>query len=474
MDDTPNLALPYIMAAQAQKHVTHNEAIRALDALVQLTVLDRDLSAPPESPADGARYIVAGSPSGAWAGEAGSIAAWQDGAWRFYEPREGWLAWVADESALLYFDGADWAAATSFGNPLLLGINATADLTNRLAVASDASLFSHDGADHRMKINKAAAGDTASQLFQTGLSGRAEFGLTGDDDWHVKVSPDGTTWHEALIADRATGRVTFPNTPGRETLAANRTYYVRTDGSDSNDGLTNSSGGAFLTIQHAVNVARALDLAIYTVTIQVGAGTFAENVSIGPLVGGANTATPLIILGAGYASTTIGAGSGNAIVATGAVGVAIGNFSLAASQAVAVQAQNGARIAINQGETAFPAATARFLDATSLGFISVTSNIRFTGNAPRAMYASFKGTIQFGTITVFVPAAVTFSTAFLDADRHGLWVRSGTVTFDLTGGSVTGKRYQVASNAVIDTAAGGASFFPGTVAGTTATGGEYI
>ena len=58
MDDTPNLSLPYIMAAQSQKHVTHNEAIRALDAIVQLAVLDRDLTAPPGSPADGARYIV--------------------------------------------------------------------------------------------------------------------------------------------------------------------------------------------------------------------------------------------------------------------------------------------------------------------------------------------------------------------------------------------------------------------------------
>src|SRR5690606_5997668 len=51
MDATPNLDLPYIMGAQAQKHVTHNEAIRKLDALVQLAVLDRDLTAPPTSPA---------------------------------------------------------------------------------------------------------------------------------------------------------------------------------------------------------------------------------------------------------------------------------------------------------------------------------------------------------------------------------------------------------------------------------------
>ncbi len=71
VDDTPNLGLPYIMAAQSQKHVTHNEAIRALDAIVQLAVLDRDLAAPPGSPADGARYIVGGSPTGAWSGHAG-------------------------------------------------------------------------------------------------------------------------------------------------------------------------------------------------------------------------------------------------------------------------------------------------------------------------------------------------------------------------------------------------------------------
>ena len=93
-DLTPNLSLPYIMAARAQKHVTHNEAVRILDALVQLAVADRDLATPPAAPADGARYIVAASPSGAWA---------------ILAPKEGWLAWVADENLLLAYDGAAWA-----------------------------------------------------------------------------------------------------------------------------------------------------------------------------------------------------------------------------------------------------------------------------------------------------------------------------------------------------------------------------
>src|SRR5690606_24599509 len=86
MDTTDNLGLPYIAAAQAQKHVTHNEALRTLDALAQLTVLDKDLAAPPASPAAGQRYIVAAAASGAWAGQDGSVAAWQDGAWAFHMP----------------------------------------------------------------------------------------------------------------------------------------------------------------------------------------------------------------------------------------------------------------------------------------------------------------------------------------------------------------------------------------------------
>jgi uncharacterized protein DUF2793/endosialidase-like protein len=117
MDITPNLSLPYIAAAQAQKHVTHNEALRALDAIVQLTVLDKDLAAPPGSPAEGDRYIVAPSATGAWAGQERKVAAWQDGAWAFYAPHEGWLAWVGDEDALYSWSGTAWAlAAGSLSN----------------------------------------------------------------------------------------------------------------------------------------------------------------------------------------------------------------------------------------------------------------------------------------------------------------------------------------------------------------------
>lgn len=90
MDRTPNLDLPYVLPSQAQKHVTHNEAIRALDALTQLSALDRDLTSAPATPADGDRYVVAAGATGEWTGHDTEIAAWQDGAWQFYPPNSGW------------------------------------------------------------------------------------------------------------------------------------------------------------------------------------------------------------------------------------------------------------------------------------------------------------------------------------------------------------------------------------------------
>ena len=99
MTDTPNLVLPYIAASQSQKHVTHNEAIRLLDGMVQLSVLSRVITTPPGSSTDGARYIVASGATGTWAGWDLNVAFWVDGAWMRLIPRVGWIAYsVADST----------------------------------------------------------------------------------------------------------------------------------------------------------------------------------------------------------------------------------------------------------------------------------------------------------------------------------------------------------------------------------------
>jgi hypothetical protein len=212
MSTTARLLLPYIAPQQAQKQVTYNAAMALLDQLVQPSVKSRTTTAPPGSPAEGDTYIVAPSATGDWTGKDGKLAAWLSGAWSFLAPAEGWLAYVADAAELAVFTSGAWASFVTNGGAALakLGINTTADLTNRLAVASDASLFTHAGADHRLAISKATATDTASLLLEDNLSARAEIGLSGDDALHLKVSPDGSTWIEALNIAQTSGLVSLP------------------------------------------------------------------------------------------------------------------------------------------------------------------------------------------------------------------------------------------------------------------------
>ena len=120
-DESTHLHLPYIAANQAQKHVTHNEAVRLLDALVQMSVKSRTLTAPPGSPTDGDRYIVASGATGAWAAWDLNIAYYVDGAWMKLVPQTGWLAWIEAEQAHVRWNGTAWEATS--GNAIEVQVN---------------------------------------------------------------------------------------------------------------------------------------------------------------------------------------------------------------------------------------------------------------------------------------------------------------------------------------------------------------
>jgi hypothetical protein len=207
-DLSPHLELPYLLPGQAQKHVTVNEALARLDLVVQATVSDRTRTTAPVTPAEGDRHIVAAGATGVWAGQDGRIAHFTAAGWTYVAPRAGWRVHVLAEARGVVFDGSLWVGPESQRQRFAeLGISTDADATNRLAVAAPASLFSHAGAGHQMKLNKAAPADTASLLYQTGFSGRAEIGLTGSDNLAVKVSADGSAWTTALTIAAAGGRV---------------------------------------------------------------------------------------------------------------------------------------------------------------------------------------------------------------------------------------------------------------------------
>jgi hypothetical protein len=212
MSATPNLDLPFILPSQAQKHVTHNEALRVLDAVVHLSVVSRTELLPATGATEGARYIVQAGAEAPWAGHDGRVALSQDGGWVFLTPADGWLAWVQDDCELVVYDRGEWSLVTSGGTDVeMIGVNATASEVNRLAVSSATSLFNHEGDSHRLTVNKATAADTASLLFQSAFSGRAEMGTAGTDNFHIKLSADGTTWKEAIVIDAVDAVPAMPN-----------------------------------------------------------------------------------------------------------------------------------------------------------------------------------------------------------------------------------------------------------------------
>ena len=481
-DQTPRLGLPYIMAAQSLKHITHNEALQRLDALVQLSVRDADRTLPPSDPEEGDRHIVAPGAEDGWAGQSGRLAVRQGGGWVFYAPRTGWRAHVATAGLDLLFDGSDWVAwGIPSLNPVpLVGVNATADETNRLALKSPASLFDHDGADHRLKLNKALATDTASILFQAGYSGRAEFGLAGDDDWRVKVSADGTAWVSALRVAASTGRITLPaglplTDPDqvvaarhvRERLTGNRTYHVRTDGSNANDGLSNTAGGAFATLQKAMDVIAGLDCDIHNVTVSVAPGTYAAVLVLKSYLGSGNVSfigdetTPgsVVIEVAGIAVSTAAVG-GSFIVA---------GFRLRSTGSQDARCLTRTSLTLRNNDYAGTSNYRVFCGQFGRISFSGTSNV-ISGLATGLLLVQSYGYVEMFSANFTIAANLTIAGAFVFCQAGFMQV--ALTTFSLGGFTVTGTRATVSQNGVIS-GTGGTGYFPGTVAASALTGGQY-
>lgn len=244
-DTSPHLSLPYIAPAQAQKHVTHNEALQRLDMLTQLRVQQFDATTPPAAPIEGSVYAIGLGASGDWAGQDQTLAGFTNGAWLFIPPQNGWLAAGATTGEIRIYQGSVWTPVMPDLNNLDgLGIGTTADAINRLAVSAPATLFSHEGSGHQIKLNKASATDTGSLLFQSDWSGHAEMGLAGENNFSIKVSDDGATWITALQVDAATGSVGIGTTAD-----ADYALCAVSNGPASNILVRNSGGVGGATFQ---------------------------------------------------------------------------------------------------------------------------------------------------------------------------------------------------------------------------------
>lgn len=123
MTASARLGLSYVEPQQSQKHVTVNDALRKLDAIVQLSVVSATVTAQPGAPADASLYILpAGKTGAAWGTMTDfAVAYYVDGAWSQLTPREGWRAFIQDTDQLYVYDGAAWKNMSALGADALFG-----------------------------------------------------------------------------------------------------------------------------------------------------------------------------------------------------------------------------------------------------------------------------------------------------------------------------------------------------------------
>jgi hypothetical protein len=158
---TKNLNIVYLSQNQTNKEILVNEGFLKFDTLMNNGAKSLSISTPPTSPEESDLYIIGASSTGDWAGHENKFTYYHPSkGWVILEPNEGMTLWVNDEDKLYTFDGISWVASGEFDNLTELGINATADSTNRLAVRADAVLFDNNGSDSQVKVNKLSSTDT--------------------------------------------------------------------------------------------------------------------------------------------------------------------------------------------------------------------------------------------------------------------------------------------------------------------------
>jgi hypothetical protein len=254
----------------------------------------------------------------------------------------------------------------------------------------------------------------------------------------------------------------------REMLSAARTYYVRTDGNDSNNGLANTAGGAFLTIQKAVDVVSALDRQSYAVTIQVAAGTYSsvvlkEGVGSAQIIIKGDTATP--------ANVVIAVSNGTCFLASGiSTQYYIQGFKFTSSNnGVALQVESGSTLYMKQCD--FGGSFTYHMNITNYGSLIIDTSYTISGATTSAHASPRMGFINMNTV------AVTFANTpslvqFAEVRYCGvLWAY--LTTFSGTGASAGTKKYSVDLNGAIQSGGGYASF-PGGVVGTATLGGQVV
>ncbi len=228
MAETSQFGLPLLAAAQAQKHVTVNEALARLDALAQIRITST-AATPPASPVDGEAHVVAAGASGEWVGRDGQLAIFANGGWIFVAPKAGWTAWHEGEGRAISHDGTGWqpgALTVATAGAATLGAIAVIDqiITSGTTVTVPAAIPG----------NAVVVGVTGRVL--TAISGA---GVTG---WRLGVAGSENRYGSGL--GLAVGSYALGLTGGP------MTYYAATDLVIAAEGGSFDGGAIRIAVHH--------------------------------------------------------------------------------------------------------------------------------------------------------------------------------------------------------------------------------
>jgi Protein of unknown function (DUF2793) len=236
MPNSPRLTMPYIVTGQAQKEITHNDALNDLDSLAQISVINRTTATPPTTPAEGDSYIIAASPTGAWAGNANAVASYYSG-WRIKPAKTGWLAYVQAESIFYIFDGTAWNV---FKGVVPLGSAAAPSYS--FVGDSDTGIYS-PGAN---QLSIATAGiqrvavDAAGTTTVSGILASANHTITSNSASAMAIGANGAT-NPALQVDASVA--SHVNGIKMQAVATGGTPIIQAIGTDTNVPLALISKG---------------------------------------------------------------------------------------------------------------------------------------------------------------------------------------------------------------------------------------
>lgn len=250
----------------------------------------------------------------------------------------------------------------------------------------------------------------------------------------------------------------------REAITANRTYYVRTDGSDSNTGLVDSAGGAFLTIQAAIDAIAALDIGDFNVDIEVRDGTYTGTTNVFGSWVGTGVVT---INGESASGTIISTTSADCLSATNGARLTVNDVELRTTTGGNALSADSSSVILFSG-IRFGACAGHQIQASNGAVISAAGNYAIVGNAVSHLHAPFGGFINISGVTVTLSGTPAFSGFFAGVSGPSN-ITAVSTTFS---GSATGARYIIYKSGHIETnGANPASYFPGNAAGALGSGG---